>query len=134
MRFLILLFSFLFLFSCTNHSENKPIDKRQLLLQGEWRLVQSDKPFKIFRVGMKFSEDSHVFAIDSQGHTIPPTHEIEYSIQEDTLKIVDYKYDVNTIYEKGTIIFIIKEISQDKLVLEMLHPDTPNQLIFEDLK
>lgn len=121
----------LFLVSCGPNDDNSKEKTKELLNQGQWELVSSEKKTTRFQSGLKFSEDKQVFYVDSQGHIIPPHHKNEYSVSGDTLKIVDYRYEPQIIYDQGTDILIIKELNEEKMVLEAIHPEGPNELVFE---
>ncbi|MFA5573830.1 MAG: hypothetical protein WC994_02115 [Brumimicrobium sp.] len=128
MRALIIFIFFFFLSGCVERN-GSTITKKDKLLDGEWMLVSIDEKYPFIRNGLKFSEDNQVFHIDTQGHTVP-AHNIEiYKVYGDTLEIIDYKYEPQFIQEKGTHIFLIKELNQDELVLECIYP-SPNRITF----
>lgn len=135
MRFIITILVGVSLLSCKDEvgsSSEKKADK--ILSSGEWRLVDSEHSFYRFQEGIKFSEDRQVFYIDSQGRTVAPLHEIIYSLSGDTLKIVDYKYEQRFLFSKGTDILIIEELTENEMILNAIHPEGPNKLIFENIK
>lgn len=100
---------------------------------GNWKFIESEKPFKEFQAGLKFSEDKQVFDVDSQGQIVIPLHERIYSISSDTLKIIDARYVDRFLHERGTLIFIIKELNNERIVLNVVQPEGPNKLIFDNL-
>ena len=124
-----------FMTSCKEEVDSSREQSREdNLNEGEWRIISTDKPFKRFQNGLKFSEDKQVFNIDSQGRIVSPHHERLYSLIGDTLKIIDYRYEERFLFSRGTDILIIEELTEDRMVLEVLHPEGPNKLIFEKLK
>ena|SRR5690554_887737 len=134
MRTLMLILVGILFISCKedrNASHKKSAE--EILNQGTWRLMESEEPFKRFQSGLKFSADQQVFNVDSQGQVVVPSHKRIYSIHDDTLKMVDYRYEERFVYSRGTDILLIKELNEDKMVLNALHPEGPNQLIFEHL-
>ena len=135
MRIFMFILVSVFIISCkeqVDSSREQGIE--EILNEGEWRIESTEKPFLRFLEGLKFSEDKQVFNIDSQGRVVSSTHERLYSIIGDTLKIVDFKFEDRFLYARGTDILIIEELTEDKMVLEALHPEGPNKLIFKKLK
>lgn len=130
--FSIFLFLSLFFTSCANNANEKE-DIKKLLKTGEWKLVSSDKKFNHFQSGLKFSPDKQVFFLDSQGYVIPPHHKQVYEVSGDTLMIIDYKYEPQILYERGTFILLIKELTEEEFVGELIHPDKGNVLKFKQL-
>jgi hypothetical protein len=120
--------------SCTSETVPTEPQIEDQLLNGEWRVQASEKPFEGFQKGMKFSKDRQVFFLDSQFKTIPTSNKIIYEVDGDTLKIVDYKYDSKFLYQRGTQIFTIKELSDDTLKLEMIHPKPKNIIVLKNVK
>jgi|SRR5690554_86292 len=135
MRFFIFILVSIFITSCkeeVNSSRDQSVEEN--LMSGEWRLVSSEEPFERFQKGLKFSPDKQVFSIDSQGRIVSTSHEKLFSVIQDTLKIIDYKFEERFIYDRGTDILLIEELTSDKMVLTAIHPEGPNKLIFENLK
>jgi len=135
MRIFIFILVGIFLVSCkeeVDSSHDQSVEEH--LNAGEWRLVSSEKPFIRFKNGLKFSVDKQVFIIDSQGQIVSPTHERIYTVIGDTLKIIDYRYEQQSLFSRGTDILIIEELTDDKMVLKAIHPLEANELIFENLK
>lgn len=122
MRILVITLIGLFLGACTGNEKTDKTKIIENLTHGEWRIKDSEEPFLRFDSGLKFSSDKQVFFLDSQGHVIPPHHEHIFTVHGDTLKIVDYKYEPHLIFEEGTDVLLIKELTKEKLVLEALHP------------
>lgn len=134
MRFFLFIFIGIVFNSCNEKdvaSNEQSVE--MTLLNGEWRLVSSEKPFNRFQNGLKFSEDGQVFNIDTQGKVVPPHHERIFRIYGDTLSFVDYKYLEKARYVKGTDILIIKQLTEDKMILEVIHPGETNELIFKNV-
>ena len=108
-------------------------DSKDILYEGNWRLVDSEEPFDQFQTGLKFSKDGQVFNIDSQGQVVIPMKERLFSIKEDTLKFVDYRYEERFLQSRGTLVFTIEELTKDRMVLNVVYPEGPNHLVLENL-
>lgn len=122
------------LFSCQEESNISTDQKiEEILNKGDWRITSTEYEFKRFSTGLKFSEDSQVFNVDSQGQIVVPSHERIYSIYGDTLKFVDYKYEERFLFSKGTDLLLIEKISEDELILNAIHPKGPNRITFENI-
>lgn len=104
------------------------------LLDGNWRLMVAEEPVRMFQSGLKFAEDGQVFFLDTQGHVVPPHHEQKFKLAGDTLTIIDYKYEEHVIYEKGTSIGLIRTLTDEELVLEMIHPKKDARIYFKNMK
>lgn len=120
--------------SCGDNADANKKNTKSLLKKGEWRLTSSEKTFSQFQSGLKFSPDKQVFLLDSQGYVIPPHHKQIYNLSGDTLTIVDYKYEPQFIFERGTFILLIKELTEDEFIAELIHPDKGNVLRFKKVK
>lgn len=124
----------LVLISCKEEAgSSEENNVKDILNNGNWKLVESEKSFNGFQNGLKFSEDNQVFNFDSQGQIVVPMHERIYSISGDTLKFVDYRYEERFLMSKGTDIFLIEELTNQRLVLNVIFPKGPNKLILEKL-
>lgn len=125
MRNLYILFLLLFpLFSCSDHLQTSNEDQvEDILEEGTWKLESIQTPIERFTHGVKFSRDNQVFYYDSQGKVIPTYNEIVYEIKEDTLRIVDFKYEARFLHEKGTMVSLIESINDSKLELKVIHPE-----------
>ncbi|HLV41502.1 MAG TPA: hypothetical protein VKY37_04425 [Brumimicrobium sp.] len=135
MRIFMFILVSVFILSCKEQVDSSRYQSvEENLSDGEWRIVSTDKSFNRFQKGLKFSPDRQVFNIDSQGRAIFSSHERIYSVTDDTLKIVDYKYEDQFLNTKGTDILIIKELTNKKMVLEALYPQGPVQLVLEKIK
>lgn len=120
----VLLLLFFSLLSCSDHVQTSNVDKTEDILEkGKWSLESIEDPIERFRYGVKFSRDKQVFYYDSQGKVIPTYNEIVYEIKEDTLRIVDFKYEKRFLHEKGTMISLIKSIDDSQLELKVIHPE-----------
>ncbi|WP_133122190.1 hypothetical protein [Brumimicrobium salinarum] len=133
MRFHFILLFFVLLISCTNEKSNIDNVKEQLM-DGSWRLVESEQPFKRFHSGLKFSQDGQVFNVDSQGRIVVPLHERMFYIASDTLKLIDYKYESKFLETNGTELLLIEELNEEELVLNIIYPIGPNKLTFQKQK
>lgn len=117
-----LLTSVLLLIGCQN--EEEPGSSREDILEnGKWVVESISVPMERIKEGIKFSKDKQVFYIDSQGRVIPTYSEIVYELKEDTLRIVDFKYEPRFRYEKGTLVTIVKEMKENYIELEVIHPE-----------
>lgn len=122
MKVLVIALVGLFFAACTDTGKSDKATIIENLTQGEWRIENSEEPFSRFDHGLKFSPDKQVFFLDSQGHVIPPHHEHIFTVSGDTLKIVDYKYEPHMIFQHGTDVLLIRELTKERMVLEALHP------------
>jgi hypothetical protein len=134
MKFLTLILVGLLFVSCKEQMDSsRDRDVEEILNDGDWRLVETEKPFSRFQKGLKFSTDNQVFNIDSQGQVVVPMHERLYSISGDTLTFVDYRYEERFIFNRGTDVLLIEELTKDRMVLNVIHPEGPNKLILENI-
>lgn len=117
-----LLTSVLLLIGCQNEEEHTS-SREDILENGKWVVESITVPMERIREGIKFSKDKQVFYIDSQGRVIPTYSEIVYELKEDTLRIVDFKYEPRFRYEKGTLVTIVKEMKENYIELEVIHPE-----------
>ena len=130
MRFLTLILVVLLLTSCKEQMDSsRNRDVEDILNDGNWKLVDTEKSFSRFQEGLKFSEDNQVFNIDSQGQIVVPMHERLYTVKGDTLIFVDYRYEDRFLFSRGTDILLIEELTDDRMVLNVVHPEGPNKLI-----
>ncbi|MGM0479794.1 MAG: hypothetical protein ACQERC_11275 [Bacteroidota bacterium] len=125
MRLVGLLFILLLLSACGEqiNSEEGDTDRQDILIEDMWMLNATEKSQDLITNGIKFSKNKKIFYFDSQGRVIPTFHDIGYEIEEDTLRIVDFKYEQQFLFEKGTRIFLIESMNDDELILEMVHPE-----------
>lgn len=123
-KFIYLLFG-MFLFSC---STNDPISKGnhhiEILTEGKWVVSEFDGEKNKLGNGVVFSKDKQLFNTDSQGRIIPTHHKQIFDLINDTLRIVDYKYEQSFIEEKGTLIFKVEDLNDKSLKLISIYPDT----------
>ncbi len=127
------LFCFVLLLGACGEVENtkENISRVDLLVDNMWMLNATENSQDLISYGVKFSKDKKVFYIDSQGRIIPTFHDIGYKIEQDTLRIVDFKYEQKYLFEKGTRIFLIKTLNKEELILKMIHPEE-NEYYFEN--
>lgn len=109
-----LFMSALFVF-CQCENEEEKVDD---LLLGKWMVKSIDKELVERRTGYEFAPNKQYFTIDSQGKPIPKLMERIWSINEDTLKMVDFNWEPEFIDKKGTLHFLILDIDDEKLKLE----------------
>lgn len=126
---LIALFFLVSLFVSCTHTVDDKDDKLILLQEGTWLLKNAKRPLVEFQKGLKFSPNNKLFYVDSQGYIVPTHNDIYYSLDGDTLRFVDHKYLKEIRFEKGTHVFLIDKLSEDSLVLQLLHPKD-NRLIY----
>ncbi len=125
----------LFFVSCKEQMDsNRDRGVEEILNAGDWKLVDSEKEFTRFQNGLKFAEDNQIFNIDSQGQVVVPMQERLYTVSGDTLTFVDYRYEERFIFSRGTDILLIEELTKDRMVLNVIHPEGPNRLIFENYR
>lgn len=105
--------------------ENKTASKGDLLI-GNWHYVQLDKDKVSTLEGFNFSSNKQYFLIDSQGKMVPRLMEKLWSLDNDTLTLVDYNYVPEVIEKEGTNKFVIQKLSQDSLVLKSLSKKYPS--------
>ncbi len=123
MRYTLSLLLMLTLFNCTNDSTVSEKDEMEVLLeQDKWVIESIEFPMERIRQGIKFSDDKQVFYIDSQGKVIPTYNEIVYELNEDTLKIVDFKFEPRFLFDKGTLISLIESANTERITLKVIHP------------
>lgn len=123
MRYILMILILSALFSCDNNqalTSEEEIEK--LLEEDKWVVDSIEFPMKRIKQGIKFSEDKQVFNIDSQGKVIPTYNEIVYEINDDTLKIVDFKYEERFLYKRGTLTALIESANDHRVVLKVIHP------------
>lgn len=123
MRYFLVLFVLPLFVSCNNDAElSAESEMEKLLEEGKWVVETIDFPMDRIRQGIKFSDDKQVFYIDSQGKVIPTYNEIVYELKEDTLRIIDFKYEQRYLYKKGTLVSLIESAEENRLVLKVIHP------------
>ena len=109
------LFISVLLVFCQCENEEEKVDD---LLLGKWMIHSIDKDPVETRIGYEFAPNKQYFTIDSQGKPIPKLMERVWSIDEDTLKMVDFNWEPDFIDKKGTLHFLILEIDSEKMELE----------------
>lgn len=134
MRIYLVVFVILFSIVSCEQSRSSDADKVEDLLEnGKWVVESMDVPLKRVKSGIKFSQDKQVFYIDSQGRIIPTHKKSVYEVKGDTLRIVDFKYEPRFLFEKGTLIALIKHLDNESIELDILHPEE-NKLILKKQK
>lgn len=123
MRYWSLLVSCLFFLIGCQPEEEQSSTREDILENGKWVVESITVPMERIKEGIKFSKDKQVFYIDSQGRVIPTYNEIVYELKGDTLRIVDFKYEPRFLHEKGTLVTLIKEMKEDYIELEVIHPE-----------
>ena len=111
MRILVVV-PLLFLFVKCEFGEEK---SKEELLYGKWMLISVDGEPLDTRAGYEFATNKQYFTVDSQGKPIPKLMERVWSIDGDTLKLVDFNWESELIDKKGTIHFQIKELNATNL-------------------
>ena len=94
---------------------------KEELLEGHWRIVEIDDNNVDTKEGVHFSPNNQYFSVDSQGKMIPRLIEKIWSINGDTLMMIDYNWEPKFIQEKGTFIYLIEELTSDKMILQQLN-------------
>jgi len=136
MKNYIFLLSIFFFVSCseteTKSKEGEMVDH---LTSGKWTVVDFDGEINNFELGVVFSKDKQFFNMDSQGRIIPTQHEQIFSLNSDTLQIIDFKYEPRFIDKKGTLVFKVKELDESNMTLKSIYPDSTStyKLKNEDL-
>lgn len=136
MQKLIHLFIGTLLASCSaEETSSKEETKIDLLVDGKWQVSEFEGEKNRLGIGVVFSSDKQFFNIDSQGRIIPTHHKKIYDLKNDTLQVVDFKYEKKFIEEKGTLVFLVEELNETSLRLNSIHPDTTStyELKKEDL-
>lgn len=119
-------------FSACSSSMNDGTSSISNLLIGEpWLVKEVSSPKEYLHNGIQFVDDKQVFNIDSQGRAIMSVHAHTYDVSGDTLTIVDHSYTKKHLKSRGTQVYLIQSISNNKLSLHMLYPDTTNRILLE---
>lgn len=127
------LFCIVLLLGACSEGKNteEKVSRVDLLVDDMWMLNATENSQDLISYGVKFSKDKKVFYIDSQGRITPTFDDIGFKIEQDTLRIIDFKYEQKYLFEKGTRIFLIKTLDEDELVLKMIHPEV-NEYYFKN--
>ena len=104
---------------------------KDTILLGAWRLEKVNEHKPKTKEGIIFSSNKQFFYSDSQGRSIPKLMEKIWAINGDTLQLIDYNWEQKLLYENGTKIFIIEELSSEELKLKMIHPHEDYCLIYK---
>lgn len=125
MRNYIFLLGLFFFASCggeeSNSNENEIVD---YLISGKWEVVKFDGKEKKFSKGIVFSKDKQFFNLDSQGRIVPTQNEKVFDLSNDTLRIIDYNIEPRFLEKMGTLVFSVKEIDENSMILKSLYPDS----------
>ena len=113
--FIGLIFS---LFACESNKAN-PED----LLVGKWQLNLINGESIETNEGLQFAPNKQFFRIDSQGKPIPKLMEKIWSINHDTLTLIDYNWEPEFIDKKGTKLFLINSLNEEILDITRLNED-----------
>lgn len=125
MKNYIYLLSIFFFVSCSEaETKSKDDEMVDYLTSGKWSVVEFDGDKNNFKLGIVFSPDKQVFNLDSQGRVILTQHEKVFNLNNDTLQIVDFKYEPRYIEEKGTLVFKVNELDESNMVLKSIYPDS----------
>lgn len=118
--------------ACSSHSIGKNKKSTFDLLVGDaWVVSKVKRPIKTLHVGLQFVSDHQVFNLDSQGRPIMSIHDHTFSLNSDTLTLVDHRYSKEFLKSRGTQIYCIQELSEHRLVLSMVYPDSTNRVVLE---
>jgi hypothetical protein len=133
MRNYIIILSAIIFAGCSNGELKSEEDvKIDVLTTGRWSAVDFEGEVNKFQRGIVFSKDKQFFNLDSQGRIIPKQREKVFDLKNDTLRIVDFNYEPKFIHKKGTQIFIVSELNEEKLVLKSIYPDSKNIYKFKN--
>jgi hypothetical protein len=125
MKNYIFFFSLIFLASCSDgESKSKEDESVGFLTNGKWNVVQFDGEKNRLNIGVVFSKDNQIFNLDSQGRIVPTHNKKVFEVKSDTLRIVDFNYEKKFIHNKGTLVFRIKELTDSKMILKSIYPDS----------
>jgi hypothetical protein len=113
---IVLVCALLIVISCDRTTTN-PED----LIVGKWQLVSIDAiPVKT-NEGLQFAPNRQYFRMDSQGKPIFKLMEKIWSIDGDTLTLIDYNWEPDFIDKKGTQIFLLNSISDEELDITIIN-------------
>lgn len=136
MRKIIFFFIGVLFVACSTDESNSNMDNKiDLLIGDKWVVSVFEGKKNKLGEGVVFSKDKQLFNIDSQGRIIPTHHKQIFDLNNDTLRIIDYKYEEQFLDEKATLVFEIKELSNKLLRLHSIYPDTKStyKLLKEEL-
>lgn len=120
------------LVSCSNEASTLQDDDRiEDLTSGKWIVSDFDGKENKFSRGIVFSKDRQFFHLDSQGRVVPRHREIIFELSNDTLQIVDFNYEAKYIQQRGTQVFIVKDLEEDELSLKGVFPDSTSLYTFK---
>lgn len=134
-KFQYLFITLLFVGCSTDQSNSNKESEIDLLTDEKWVVSEFNGKKNKLGKGVVFSKDKQLFNIDSQGRIIPTHQKQIFDLTNDTLRIIDYKYEERFIEEKGTLVFKVKELNDQILSLSSIYPDTTStyKLVKEEL-
>lgn len=133
MKNYFIILSIVFFANCSNvELESREDLKVDYLTTGKWSLVEFDGDENKFQRGIVFSKDKQFFNLDSQGRIIPKQREKVFELSSDTLKIVDFNFEQKFIHTRGTQLFKVRELNDEKFVIKSIYPDSMSTYKFKN--
>lgn len=87
------------------------------IILGKWTISSINDEEIQTHEGLRFAPNKQYFNIDSQGKIIPSLMEKIWEIKKDTLRLVDFNFEPQFIRTKGTQLYLINELTNNKLDL-----------------
>ena len=122
---------FIISFSCNEKSSDRSTDE---IIIGQWEVIEMNDEKIETKAGLQFAPNKQFFDVDSQGKIIPRLMEKIWTINSDTLKLVDFNWEPDFIEKKGTKVYLIKELNDEILHLELLNKQPLQTIVFKRLK
>lgn len=122
---------FIISFSCNEKSSDRSTDE---IIIGQWEIIEMNDEKIETKAGLQFAPNKQFFDVDSQGKIIPRLMEKIWTINSDTLKLVDFNWEPDFIEKKGTKVYLIKELNDEILHLELLNKQPLQTIVFKRLK
>ena len=116
----------LFFYSCSSNQEVTPEET----IIGTWFLIKENDKKSDQKEGILFSKTKHFFRVDSQGRTVPRFNDKVWSIQNDSLIVIDYNWEPDFIDKKGTFIYHVDSLTQKTLQLTLLNKKKQTTLLY----
>lgn len=113
----IILLSVLFFTVSCESAKKDPVE----LIIGKWQLISVDDVTVETHEGLQFAPNKQYFRMDSQGKPIFKLMEKVWSIDGDTLTLVDYNWEPDFIEKKGTQIYLMNKLSEDELDITIIN-------------
>lgn len=110
--------SFIIIAFLISSCNEKKSSSKEELVEGQWKIIEIDGEEVNVLEGIHFAPNRQYFKVDSQGKMVPRLIEKIWSVDGDTLKMVDYNWEPEFIEENGTSIFIIQELTNEVMILE----------------